>query len=77
MSHTHTLKFTGSLPSDEMERAGVLGHPDVRAARKALHDAFEEAGAPHTSESKVSKAREASATPRRRRGSGPAAVAAE
>lgn len=55
MAHHHTLAFSAELPEDEMERASILGHPDVKAAREALHVAFRTAGADHKSMSAVKR----------------------
>ena len=60
--HTHTLTFTGLVPADEAERAEIHAHPKVKEAKKALLDAYKEAGHPHVMEAKVTKARGPKAT---------------
>ena len=49
----HVLTFEGDVPRDEIDRAAVLGHPDVATARRALLDAFASAGARHVASSRV------------------------
>ena len=53
----HILIFEGDVPEDEAARAEIHAHPDVKAAKQAMLDAFKKAGHPHTMTTKITKAR--------------------
>ena len=53
----HVLTFEGDVPDDEAARAEIHANPEVKAAKQALLDAFKKAGHPHTTTTKITKAR--------------------
>src|ERR1700726_4894942 len=53
LTHRHELTFTGMVPDNEMERAPIFASDPVQQAVKALLQAFEDAGVPHTISHKV------------------------
>lgn len=65
-THKHTLTFEGEVPGSEMDRSGIYG-PAVKDAINALQAALEDAGHPHTVESKIIKPKTPSDKPRKPR----------
>ena len=46
MAYRIEITFSGDAPDEEMDRAKILGSPDVRDAVKALSDHLEAVGLP-------------------------------
>ncbi len=54
-THRHELAFVGMMPASEMERARIFGSTAYREAVDNLIAVFEQAGMPHTVDSRVIK----------------------